>query len=81
MVSGDALTTTAIRSRNWDAARGGFECRRWRNRRATRHERTSCGRLFETHEPCRSSAVTSRPYQAVVPRSRRCQWGKVPVEC
>lgn len=34
------------------------------------------GRLFETHEPCRLSTVTSRPYQAVSPRSRSCEWGK-----
>jgi len=81
MASGGALATTAIRSRNGtpravasnagDAGTG--------ERRVMSAPRA--GRLFETHEPCRSSAVTSRPKRAVVLRSRRCQWGKVPVEC
>ena len=58
------------------AASGGFECRRWRNSRAMRHERTSCGCLSETHEPCRLSPVTGGPYQAVAPRSRPVSVGK-----
>jgi hypothetical protein len=51
-------------------ARSDLECGRVRNRRATRHERTSCGRLSNTHEPCRWSTVTSTPYQGVASRSR-----------